>query len=133
MTKILTPDAQSDRNDFERRYGYDGNCSCHLSAPCGSCTHHGNPLNQEEDDECWMDDPDAQPTGYAPKLIGCTPEEAAGLNLKCYALVHFDDELDLIVEFEHLIGILPEHAGRYVVEHVLMTEEHFNLVPEFQG
>lgn len=80
-----------------------------------------------------MDDPEEQPTGYAPKLIGCTPEETVGLNLKCYALVHFDDELDLIAEFEHLIDILPEYEGRYTVDHVLMTEEHFNLVPEFQG
>lgn len=81
MTKVLTPDAQSDRDQFEDLYGYGGNCSCHLSAPCGSCTHHGNPFNQEEDDECWMDDPEEQPTGYVPKLMGCTPEEAAGHQL----------------------------------------------------
>ena len=51
MVKKLTPEAQRDRDDFVRFYG-DGNCSCHLSAPCSSCTHFGNPFNQE-DDEFW--------------------------------------------------------------------------------
>jgi hypothetical protein len=51
----LTEDAQAERDQFEREYGYDGNCSCHLSPPCGSCTHPGNPLNQDEDDSCWTE------------------------------------------------------------------------------
>lgn len=52
MTRILTPEAEADRADFMSRYD-GGNCSCHLSPPCGSCTHPGNPMNQEEDDSCW--------------------------------------------------------------------------------
>lgn len=55
MTRTLHPDAQADRDDFVRAYGTDGNCSCHLSPPCGSCTHPGNPRNQEEDDNCWLE------------------------------------------------------------------------------
>lgn len=48
----LTEDAQADRASFEAEYG-DGNCYCHLSPPCSSCTHPGNPLNQDEDESCW--------------------------------------------------------------------------------
>lgn len=52
--RVLTPEAQAERDDFVATYGHDGNCSCHLSAPCGSCMHPGNPLNQAEDESCWM-------------------------------------------------------------------------------
>lgn len=55
MSRVLHPDAEADRRDFVRAFGSDGNCSCHLSPPCGSCTHPGNPVNQEEDEECWLD------------------------------------------------------------------------------
>jgi hypothetical protein len=48
----LTTEAQADRDKFERTYD-GGNCSCHLSAPCGSCVHPGNPRNQAEDESCW--------------------------------------------------------------------------------
>lgn len=54
MSRVLHPDAQEDRDAFEREHGRDGNCSCHLSAPCASCMHPGNPLNQEGDDNCWL-------------------------------------------------------------------------------
>lgn len=49
--RVLTPEAQADRDDFDAE---DGCCSCHISPPCGYCTHPGNPLNQE-DDSCWME------------------------------------------------------------------------------
>lgn len=49
---VLTEDAQADRDAFNNNYG-DGNCSCHNNAPCSSCTHPGNPTNQEEDSACW--------------------------------------------------------------------------------
>ena len=52
MGRILSERGQRQRGEFNRRYD-GGNCSCHLSAPCGSCTHPGNPRNQEEDDEAW--------------------------------------------------------------------------------
>ena len=48
----LTEEAQLQSINFERNYG-TGNCSCHISPPCGSCTHPGNPRNQVEDDNCW--------------------------------------------------------------------------------
>lgn len=61
MTRRLTPEAEEDRNDFERLYGQGGNCSCHLSPPCVSCIHPGNPLNQDEDPEAWEpEDPTEQ-------------------------------------------------------------------------
>lgn len=53
MTKILTPEAQADRDSFAAGYEWGG-CSCHIFPPCGYCVHPGNPLNQEEDEECWM-------------------------------------------------------------------------------
>jgi hypothetical protein len=49
----LTQQAEDDRADYHRTYGYNGGCTCFLSPPCGSCVHPGNPRNQEEDDECW--------------------------------------------------------------------------------
>jgi hypothetical protein len=51
--RVLTAEAQADRDDFDRD---DGGCSCHISPPCGYCTHPGNPLNQEDDD-CWTEEP----------------------------------------------------------------------------
>ena len=52
MAKILTESAQQDRYDFERLDG----CSCHLNPPCGWCTHPGNPLYQENDESCWIEE-----------------------------------------------------------------------------
>lgn len=54
MGRILTEDAESWRAKFEKHFGKKGNCSCHISAPCSSCTHRGNPVNQEEDDDSWV-------------------------------------------------------------------------------
>lgn len=58
----LTDEAEAEYASFYHEYG-DGNCSCHISAPCGSCTHPGNPLNQAEDDTAWVvgEDPHAAP------------------------------------------------------------------------
>lgn len=52
--RVLTPEAEAEREDFEAKYGMLGNCSCHISPPCGSCIHPGNPRNQEEDETAWM-------------------------------------------------------------------------------
>lgn len=38
--------AAQQRAEFSRLYG-TGNCSCHISPPCSSCIHPGNPMNQE--------------------------------------------------------------------------------------
>ena len=54
--RVLTPEAQAERDDFQAEYGYDGNCSCHISPPCNSCIHPGNPRNQEEDEAAWVAD-----------------------------------------------------------------------------
>jgi hypothetical protein len=59
--RVLTTDAQADRDNFDNEYGFTGNCSCHLSPPCGSCTHPGNPDNQKDDPECWMLAADVEP------------------------------------------------------------------------
>lgn len=53
--RILTPAAQVDRDDFIAYYG-SSNCGCHLSPPCSSCAHPGNPANQDEDEACWMEE-----------------------------------------------------------------------------
>jgi len=52
----LTEEAEAENLEFIRRYGHDGNCSCFISPPCGSCTHPGNPANQAEDEACWEPD-----------------------------------------------------------------------------
>lgn len=49
----LTDEAEAEADDFRRVHG-DGNCSCHISPPCSSCTHPGNPLNLEEDGDAWV-------------------------------------------------------------------------------
>lgn len=53
--RVLTDEAQADRDEFDADYG-DGGCSCHISPPCSYCTHPGNPLNQDECDECWREE-----------------------------------------------------------------------------
>jgi len=50
MSKELMPWAQKVSMDFHTHYD---DCSCHLSPPCGSCTHEGNPNNLEETPEAW--------------------------------------------------------------------------------
>jgi hypothetical protein len=52
--RVLTADAEYDRANFHYLYG-EGNCSCHINPPCNSCLHPGNPLNQEEDENCWVE------------------------------------------------------------------------------
>lgn len=53
MTRRLTAEAQADRDDFKHHVREFGGCACFISAPCGHCTHPGNPHNQEEDD-CYV-------------------------------------------------------------------------------
>lgn len=50
--KRLKDWAEEYRERFETHYDGYG-CSCFQSAPCGWCTHEGNPLNQAEDEDCW--------------------------------------------------------------------------------
>ncbi|PMS26051.1 hypothetical protein C0Z16_27910 [Paraburkholderia rhynchosiae] len=56
MERVLTPEAQAERDDF-KAIGYeDRGCTCFTGCvPCGWCTHPGNPLNQDEDESCWME------------------------------------------------------------------------------
>jgi len=63
----LKPWAQELADDFYAIYG-DGNCACHLSAPCGSCMHEGNPRNLEEDETAWGFDLDYE-TAQAIKRV----------------------------------------------------------------
>lgn len=45
---------------FDLKYE-DSGCCCFTCAPCGWCTHPGNPSNQEDDDSCWEPDPACKP------------------------------------------------------------------------
>lgn len=50
----LTAEAEADRAAFEATYGTTMSCACVTGGePCERCIHPGNPVNQEEDDECW--------------------------------------------------------------------------------
>lgn len=51
--RTLTPVARLEREDWTAVHG-TGGCSCHLNAPCSSCTHPGNPEAQEQDDAAWV-------------------------------------------------------------------------------
>ena len=73
--RILTPEAQAERDQFESEYGRDGNCSCHISPPCASCMHPGNPLQQDEDESCWMEAGDSEggeTDAPAPMIVAMT-------------------------------------------------------------
>jgi hypothetical protein len=73
--RILTPEAEAERDDFEAKYGMLGNCSCHIFPPCGSCTHPGNPRNQEEDETAWMaagDSEGGETDAPAPMIVAMT-------------------------------------------------------------
>lgn len=83
MSKVLTPEAEDERGDFVREYGYHGNCSCFISPPCCSCMHPGNPLQQECNDAAWMEewlgyDAMVEQARYA---VAATIEDAAGRHL----------------------------------------------------
>lgn len=56
--RVLTAEAQADRDDFELNFEQHG-CTCFLCAPCSFCTHPGNPLCQE-DGEFYEEVPDDQ-------------------------------------------------------------------------
>ena len=68
MTKQLTEQAENDRAEFEANYAYRG-CTCFQVAPCGYCTHPGNPLNQEEDETAWEVGPFLETVQDPPQLI----------------------------------------------------------------
>lgn len=81
MARELTPEAEAERAEFERE---DRGCACHISAPCGHCTHPGNPDNQEEDDSCWIIIPEVSGTliqAFNPKTIGDFPADTKWLQL----------------------------------------------------
>lgn len=50
---VLTKRAEDERAEFYYLYGSFGWCNCFISPPCCFCVHPGNPVNQEETDECW--------------------------------------------------------------------------------
>lgn len=46
--------------EYEDLYAsFDGDCSCHISPPCGSCLDPGNPLQLENNDDAWELDVEA--------------------------------------------------------------------------
>ena len=108
----LTPEAQADRDTFELDYG-TGNCSCHISAPCGSCTHVGNPLNQENDPDAWL------PT--------VPPEERS----HAWLLERYKEDTDAItklsIELNHLKKVHHSDLNRFADlqrEHVKLRASH---------
>ena len=52
--RVLTQHAENERFEFERHFNGEG-CTCFIAPPCGWCTHPGNPINQAEDESCWME------------------------------------------------------------------------------
>lgn len=51
---VLTDADQAERDAWDENYEEVG-CTCFQCAPCGSCTHPGNPLNQAEEESCWIE------------------------------------------------------------------------------
>lgn len=52
---VLTEEGEELYAEWRRTFD-GGNCSCHISPPCSSCTHEGNPLNLECTDDAWIPD-----------------------------------------------------------------------------
>jgi len=50
---VLTEEYQAISDSFEFEYGHGG-CSCRFDAPCGYCTHPGNPSCLEGTDDAWI-------------------------------------------------------------------------------
>jgi cobaltochelatase CobS len=55
LMKTLKPEYLELKEEFESRYG-DSGCTCFQNAPCSYCTHPGNPLNLEEDEDAWEEE-----------------------------------------------------------------------------
>lgn len=55
----LTPEGEDLFEAYMYRANYYG-CSCHISPPCGLCTHEGHPVCIEETPELW--EPDELPS-----------------------------------------------------------------------
>ena len=51
--KILTIEGAALKQQYEQVVLDTGGCSCHLCAPCGVCTHPGNPVNLAESEDLW--------------------------------------------------------------------------------
>lgn len=60
MVRVLTDEAQDERDSYESYCEESGGCRCHINPPCGACTHPGNPVNQDEDDGAWRLIPEDQ-------------------------------------------------------------------------
>ena len=52
MSRRLMPWAEDASFEFQLLFDR-GNCSCHISPPCSSCTHPGNPANLDVTDDAW--------------------------------------------------------------------------------
>ena len=62
----LTGRADIDAADYIENFK---GCSCHISTPCSSCTHPGNPMNLAEDDTAWEVDPAWISAGHTSRLL----------------------------------------------------------------
>lgn len=56
--KQLKKEYQDLRDEFETILAGGRVCSCHLRAPCPTCTHEGNPANLIENEDAWEDKED---------------------------------------------------------------------------
>ena len=99
--KRLTEAAESDRACFDSDYA-DYGCSCHLRAPCGYCVHPGNPVNQEENPDCWEELPDIE--DYR-EIEARREDEFRIAERHAFPLVHADVTLE---------GTIFQHKGWYI-------------------
>lgn len=94
---ILTPEAQADREYFESVFQYSG-CLCFAFAPCLFCTDPGNPVNQEENDDCWTTSAEIKSgakkvgCGYQGRHFGAYYEDATCVNGYLWDLDSSDEE-----------------------------------------
>lgn len=51
----LKAEYQDLADEFQAIHG-DGGCTCFAAPPCSCCTHPGNPVNLENNDDAWEDE-----------------------------------------------------------------------------
>ena len=96
MTRKLKSEYQQYADDFEVNYK-DIGCHCHEWPPCYFCTHPGNPLNLEENDDAWEEVLDGNVLVYWDEhQVKCTPlvmsftadrDKKKGLLRRCMVII----------------------------------------------
>ena len=134
--RILTPEAEAEREDFEAMYGMLGNCSCHISPPCGSCVHPGNPRNQEEDETAWMAAGDSEGGETDAPAVDAQREEFTLLGLIADIRAAAGDPDGRLMQDElvqHIAGVVKERDDLRERLEAIAEQLRAGTIPELEN